>query len=707
MAERVLIDTGMSARGWSYYGNFVRCPHLFALTRLAGLQDTSDALVKGTMGHVTQAHLHARWMAQQSGQDPNVYYTPEDALWEWVMHHPEGRPFHPLMLEVFRRYVARYPEPPGRILGVEHLVRGVVGFKGGAFGLWTLADADPFDLSWRAPGPPPRHISGVEIMPVCVTVPGSPIDGEPIMVTKRIDLTVQDKAGLVYPWDHKCLPRGARVADVDTGGTRLVGSIMGPWTCVAWNSERAALVAAPAKRAEYVGFRPVVRVDLAHGRSAHLGADHPVLTRQGWVDAGQLTEDDYVAVAIDMPMTGRSWGFEPHDVTALGLYMCDGSSADAEGVQFSKVDRRVVAEFRRALTAGRTVTTECDTTKARASQGRLVRARSDSPFAAQLRKLGLWRVKSADRVLPVSLTMVNRPLAMILVGALWSGDGAAYIVAEGRKRKVRIVYSCRSEKLAEQVQDLLLSLGYPCTLTRSSVAYKGRRVPTFTTTLVGTETKRRFLQAIQAGGIPCETVRDGGERTRRGRLCPSAAEMLAVLPEAPPRCRYSIDVEGSRWWVKVERVTPTMPEPVYNIEVPGDHTFVAEGLITHNCTSADISPKRAAKYAMDEQFAITRILTSQYYGSRFGHAVLNLIEVDDPWRVARPTVPATPYRDTLVAHFMHYRANAIAQLMRDYPNPHHWPMADHELTCSGRYGDCSFGITKTKVCSHGPLAQEG
>lgn len=322
--SKILIDTGMSPRGWSYYGNFARCPHLFALVRLGGYNEQTEPLIKGTMGHITQAHLHVRWQCEQTGQNPDAYYTPEDALWEWVGAHPEGKPFHALMIEVFRRYVARYPQPPGKIIGVEHMLRGVIGYCNGVWGLWTLADGqDWFDLPWRTGGALPRHVSGVEIQPTCINMPGSPIDGEPVLVTKRIDLIVEDKAGYVHVWDHKN-------------------------------------------------------------------------------------------------------------------------------------------------------------------------------------------------------------------------------------------------------------------------------------------------------------------------------------------------------------------------------------------TVSDVSPKRAEKYAMDAQFAITRVLSSQRYGKRFGQSLLNLIELKDPWRVARPTLPPTPYRDTLLANNTYFRAQGIAQLMRDFPNPHHWPMTEHELACSHRYGDCAF--LTNKVCSHGPLA---
>ena len=205
MTEKVLLDTGPSERGWSYWGDAFRCMHLFALKRLGGYSDVGDPLIRGSLGHVGLAHFYARWMAKQNREDPDIFYEPEEALWQWSLRHPEGQPHLQRMNECVRRYIAKYPEPPGRILGVEHPLCGVVGYlEDGRFGLWALPVGEIVRLSWRYGDPWPRAAVGQLVSPATVNMPGAPQHGEPIIVTKRFDLTIADKAGRIYVWDHKC-----------------------------------------------------------------------------------------------------------------------------------------------------------------------------------------------------------------------------------------------------------------------------------------------------------------------------------------------------------------------------------------------------------------------------------------------------------------------------------------------------------------------
>lgn len=200
---QTLIDSGRSEIGWSHYSAFAKCLHYGALLN-AGHRDTSDPLVKGTLLHVGLAHLHARWQAQQEKRDPEEFYFPEAAMAEWCRIHPEGQPFLGLITEVFRRYVARYPEPPGRILGVEMLIRAVLGTVNGKWGLWTLAQGtEGFNRSWRAGQYIPKSHLGGYIEPTTLDMPGHRNHGEPIMLTRRIDLAIQDRAGIVHVIDHK------------------------------------------------------------------------------------------------------------------------------------------------------------------------------------------------------------------------------------------------------------------------------------------------------------------------------------------------------------------------------------------------------------------------------------------------------------------------------------------------------------------------
>lgn len=190
------IDSGASGRGWSYYAPFFRCMHYGGLLRL-GLDDRTDPLTRGTMGHIAVGHLHIRWMLEANGQDPDLYWHPEAAVYDWCTEHPEGWEQYERMLECFRRFVARNPEPPkARIVGVEHFAQGVVGYLDGHWGLWALAEGeDP-------QSPQPRHVSGRIVQPAPLNCPGHPEHDQNIYITRKWDLVLEDRRSTFIP-DYK------------------------------------------------------------------------------------------------------------------------------------------------------------------------------------------------------------------------------------------------------------------------------------------------------------------------------------------------------------------------------------------------------------------------------------------------------------------------------------------------------------------------
>lgn len=102
------------------------------------------------------------------------------------------------MLETFRRYVARFPTPPGRrILGVECTATGVLGWVKGVWGLWLL-DRPTYDRAY-----PLRHVSGADIVPARIDAPGHPRHGEPVLASRKWDLVIEDGAGDVWVVDFK------------------------------------------------------------------------------------------------------------------------------------------------------------------------------------------------------------------------------------------------------------------------------------------------------------------------------------------------------------------------------------------------------------------------------------------------------------------------------------------------------------------------
>jgi len=244
----LLIDSGRSPKGASYYGPKLKCDQLFAYkNRLVPLYEgrragpngetlepyevdklvPAEALTVGSMGHTGLAHFHGRQGARQAqagmqegvlvgtkidGRDVDVMITdpdqlmpPEDGVRAWCEVNKRGHEHVELVLTMLSKYEQNCPEPPGLVAGIECLQVGVIGTLELAIPLWGLWVVQEIPLPGNEYA---TSLSGkvkVKIDPL--DNPDHPHHGHPIIVTRRDDMVSLDpyrqhKASIV---DHKCL----------------------------------------------------------------------------------------------------------------------------------------------------------------------------------------------------------------------------------------------------------------------------------------------------------------------------------------------------------------------------------------------------------------------------------------------------------------------------------------------------------------------
>lgn len=116
--KKILLNAGPSRAGWHRLETFLVCPALFAYKYRqggAGIDAATgrvhEPLVRGSIVHVGLAHLYARMRAAQRRQDPDVYYTPAEAMRRVApTFGPMGAAMLPIAEMTFAGYVDRYAE---------------------------------------------------------------------------------------------------------------------------------------------------------------------------------------------------------------------------------------------------------------------------------------------------------------------------------------------------------------------------------------------------------------------------------------------------------------------------------------------------------------------------------------------------------------------------------------------------------------------
>jgi replicative DNA helicase len=257
----------------------------------------------------------------------------------------------------------------------------------------------------------------------------------------------------------------------------------------------------------------------------------------------------------------------------------------------------------------------------------LDRARKNAPNALRrwLEELGLWGRAAKDKFLPDVVYRATREELALFLNRLFATDGWATVLASGQSQ---LGYCTVSEKLARQVQHLLLRFGVVAALRERSVKYDGARRQAFQLNITEPGSIRAFVEGIGIFGKETAIRRVAGALEGSGRhanrdLIPREAwelidgarggeswaslsrrmgfaegHNLHVGTRAISRDRMSrfaevLDdqrlrdlAESDVYWDSIVSIEPIGMEQVYDLTIPGTHNFVANDVCVHNTAMA-------------------------------------------------------------------------------------------------------------------------
>lgn len=202
--------------------------------------------------------------------------------------------------------------------------------------------------------------------------------------------------------------------------------------------------------------RETFRVRTVRGYTVTCSSDHRWMTTRGLVETHQLELTDRLELAQVQALSG---GALVGDLAwLLGALVGDGYyAAPDHHVEFTNNDKglrdAVAAEFRAH---------GCDIQK---TAGNRVRVQKRE-FRQYLQRLGLSYTKAHDKHVPEAIFRGGTDVWAAFLSGLYDADGSV-----SRKR---VCLTTVSERLATEVQLLLLYLGVPTKRTRFTSGYKGR-----------------------------------------------------------------------------------------------------------------------------------------------------------------------------------------------------------------------------------------
>lgn len=363
----------------------------------------------------------------------------------------------------------------------------------------------------------------------------------------------------------------------------------------------------PAKAAAIArnGRKRVYRLTTRLGRRLEATSNHPVLTSSGWEELGKVAPGTRIAVPRRLPRPTGSTKLPDQEVVLLAALIADGGLGGKTPRFCFGAKSPIVGEVRKAVTAyGVRMRVPGGRSHGDAVIGRGPGS-THNPVTAMLKGHGLMGLRSAEKFVPDAIFGLGDEQLARFLGVMYACDGHVYC----SDRLAQIGYTTISERLARDVQHLLLRLGIVATIrTLKREVYEGTGKVAREVRITSQDGLRRFCALIPVPGKEDQQARvleRGRPRNHNwhvGARCPSPA-LVAELAQATTSPALEELADSDVWWDEVASVEYVGEEETYDLDVPGLRNFVADDIIVHNSALvANVAENVAVKRGLPVAF---------------------------------------------------------------------------------------------------------
>lgn len=437
-----------------------------------------------------------------------------------------------------------------------------------------------------------------------------------------------------------CLTGDTLIPMADTGDRVPIRDLCGRSGFRVWalNEQTLKLEPAAVSAAFSTGRKPVYRLETRLGRVIRVTANHPFRGFGGWKRLDDLAVGEHIAVPRR--------GFAPLDASAtmttaqaalLGSLLGDGCTLPRHSIQYTTKDTdlaELVAANVRAVFGDRIaprINPERGWYQVYLSATERLTHGVRNPVAEWLDVLGAFGFRSFEKFVPPAVFAQPNGTVATFLAHLWSTDGCVR-PPSGSTRHPAVYYASSSERLARDVQELLLRFEINAVLRRRPQGAKGR--DQFHLLVMGRDDLLTFAEQIGAVGVRKQTALRECVEHLAGRTANTNRDVIprdvwnAVVRPAMTRngvtmravqaglgisfagtTLYKANVSRARlgrvesavggepalralagsdlYWDEVLSITPDGEDEVFDLTVPGPHNFVANGVVVHNSIEQD------------------------------------------------------------------------------------------------------------------------
>jgi replicative DNA helicase len=425
------------------------------------------------------------------------------------------------------------------------------------------------------------------------------------------------------PGMGKCLAGSSLVYDAATGARRPILDVVravenGDTVEVAAVGPDLKLRSARVSAGLRSGVQSVYRLTTRLGRRLDATANHPLLTLEGWREVGQLGAGTRIAVPRQLPRPIAKDAMPDHEVVLLAALIADGNLTERTPRFCSGPDSSILPVVEQAASELGLKLRDGGRGTSTISAGR---GGPPNPLTEILQGHGLWGLRSGEKFVPDAVFALGDEQIARFLSVLYACDGHVY----SSERYSQIGYTTISERLAHDVQHLLLRLGIVGAIrTLRREVYEGTDVKAREVRITDRAGLEEFARRVPVIGklSGLELVMTRGavravnsnldtlpiavwDRVIESKGDRSWAEVSAAAGRprnhnwhvrsrglSRPQLGRLAEATGSReleslatsdlWWDEIASIEYLGEQETYDLTVPGEHNFIADDIVVHN-----------------------------------------------------------------------------------------------------------------------------
>lgn len=237
------------------------------------------------------------------------------------------------------------------------------------------------------------------------------------------------------------------------------------------------------------GIKPVFRVKTKLGRYIDTTLTHPYLTIEGWQKLGELKVGNKIAVPRELNIFGTE-KMPEYQVKLLAYFIGDGCLTRTSP-QFTN-NNLLIQEDKKLC---KLLNVEAQSL---AKYGiETISNNSKNSVTLWLESLKIWGKNAHQKTIPPIIFTLRKSLIALFLNRLFATDGWASVLKTGQ---VQLGYGTVSQKLAEQIQHLLLRFGIIASLKERQIKYNNTLKKTWQIDITHPESIKLFIENISIYG---------------------------------------------------------------------------------------------------------------------------------------------------------------------------------------------------------------